>query len=93
MNPSPPLTKMEMIERSMRCFVWGLWGLLPIVGVPMALVSLHNYKRVKDNQGAMWNPAERYLFWGALFARIGLWPIFVTTVMGLIVFLWSRLSG
>jgi hypothetical protein len=81
MKPQPPMGKIEMIERSMRCFVLGLWGLLPVIGIPMALMSLLQNRRVKLGQGAMWNPAERYLFWGALCARIGLWPILIIGVL------------
>jgi hypothetical protein len=72
-----PLTKVEMIERSMSCFTLGLFGLLPVIGIPMAVMSLAQYRRVKLGRGAMWNPAQRYLFWGGLCARLGLWPILI----------------
>jgi len=72
MKPREPLTKIEMIERSLRCFTLGLFGLLPIIGIPMALWSVAEYRRVINGQGAMWNPAHRYLFWGGLCARMGL---------------------
>ncbi len=81
MKSYPLLTKIEMIERSMRCFVLGLFSLLPVIGIPMALVSLSNYRRVKRGQGTQWNPAQRYLFWGALCARMGLWPICIFAVL------------
>jgi hypothetical protein len=87
MKSQPPLTKIEMIERSMRCYVLGLLGLLPIIGVPMAVMSLNHYQRVKQGQGAMWNPAQRYLFWGCLCARLGLWPILIIgALVGLMAF-------
>ncbi len=66
------MNKIELIECSLRCFAYGLIGLLPVIGIPMALRSVAEYRRVKRNGGEMWNPADRYLFWGALCARMGL---------------------
>jgi hypothetical protein len=72
MKARPPLTKIEMIERSMRCFERGLPGLIPVIGIPMAVMALVQYRRVKLGQGAMWNPAQRYWFWGGVCARMGI---------------------
>jgi hypothetical protein len=80
MKPHPPLTKIEMIERSMSCFELGLLGLIPLIGIPMAVMSLVQYRRVKLGQGALWNPAERYLFWGGQCAFVGLLPILIIVV-------------
>ena len=52
----------ELIEGSLRCFAYGLIGLLPVIGIPMAVFSAFQYSRVKRGQGEMWNPAQRYLF-------------------------------
>jgi hypothetical protein len=65
------MTKIEMIECSLRCFVYGLLGLVPILGIPMAVRSAALYRRVKRGRGEMWNPAHRYLFWGGVCARMG----------------------
>jgi hypothetical protein len=81
MKARPPLTKIEMIERSMRCFVLGLFGLLPVIGIPMALMALRESSRVKFGQGAMWNPANRYRVWGGFCAGIALGPISVTLLI------------
>ena len=81
----PPLTKVEMIERSLSCFRLGLVGLIPLIGVPFAVRSLQHAHRVKHGQGAVWNPAQRYLFWGALCARMGLWPILILSVLWVLV--------
>ncbi|MGA3179942.1 MAG: hypothetical protein ABSF38_06330 [Verrucomicrobiota bacterium] len=72
MNSAPLLSQKEMIERSLRCFVFGLLGLLPLIGIPMALYSRAQYRRVKRGQGGRWNPAHRYVFWGGVCARMGL---------------------
>jgi hypothetical protein len=82
MKPRPTLTKMEMIECSLRCFMWGLPGLLPVIGVPMAVRALLQYRRVKFGQGDMWNPAHCYLFWGGVCARFGLiLPLLLVTAI------------
>jgi hypothetical protein len=81
MNSSASMAKIEMIERSMSCFMLGLFALLPVIGIPMAVMALAQYRRVKLGQGAMWNPAHRYLFWGVLCARLGLWPIVIAAVL------------
>jgi hypothetical protein len=73
----PPLTKVEMIERSMSCFYWGLLGLLPLIGLPMAIRALLHYHRVKSSQAGVWNPAQRYLRWGGTCARLGIWVFLV----------------
>ena len=72
-----PLTKVEMIERSMRCFQLGLLGLLPVIGIPMAVRALRLHYRVKHSQTGEWNPAQRYLRWGGICARLGLWVFLV----------------
>ena len=72
MKAAPPMPKIEMIERSLRCFEFGLLGLLPVIGIPMAILSAAQYRRVKRGQGDAWNPAHRYLFWGGVCGRMGL---------------------
>jgi hypothetical protein len=72
MKPAQPMTRTEIIERSLRCFVLGLIGLLPVIGIPTAILSGLEYRRVTRGQGDAWNPAHRYLFWGGFCARMGL---------------------
>jgi hypothetical protein len=72
MKAGAPMTKIEIIEGSLRCFAYGLIGLLPGIGIPMAVLSAFQYSRVRRGQGEMWNPAHRYLFWGGVCARMSL---------------------
>lgn len=65
------MDKIELIERSMRAFYFGLPGLLPVLGTPFAIIALVINARLKRRAGAQWNPAQRYLFWGMVCARIG----------------------
>jgi hypothetical protein len=68
---APPSIRIEMIRRSMRCFVLGLFGLLPIIGLPFAVMVLVENWRLKSRFGAAWNPAGRYLRMGCLCASWG----------------------
>jgi hypothetical protein len=43
-----------------------------VIGIPFAIVALKNYSRVKKGGSAFWNPAERYLRWGGICARLTL---------------------
>ncbi|MDB6056554.1 MAG: hypothetical protein JWO95_398 [Verrucomicrobiales bacterium] len=70
MSPKP--IKVLMIERSLRCFYCGVMGLIPVLGVPLAIWSMQQYWRVKRDTKGMWNPAETYLKWGLRSARISL---------------------
>lgn len=79
-----------MIDSSLRCFWLGLFGgLLPIIGVPMAMRALVYSRRVKRGQGGMWNPAGRYRFWGSIMARIGLWGVTIVVALAILVKLYS----
>ena len=72
MSAKPPFDKVQLIERSLRCFAFGLVGLLPVIGVPFAFIAVSNYLQVKRRKGSIWNPAERYLGIGSLCATAGL---------------------
>ena len=84
------MTRIEIIERSMRCFRLGLIGLLPVIGIPMAATALAQGRRVKFDQGAMWNPAERYLIWAS---RCVLIAIFLNGIIALFICIAAFLPG
>jgi uncharacterized membrane protein len=69
------MSKIEMIERSIKCFELGLWSLLPLIGIPFAVRAFAQARRVKSGQGAMWNPAERYLAAGT---QLAAWALALT---------------
>jgi hypothetical protein len=85
MKTAQPMTKVEMIERSLRCFGYGLIALLPVVGLPLAVLAIGQYLRVKRGQGDMWNPAQRYLFWGGLCGRMSLAFYFIIPVVLIVI--------
>ena len=80
------MDKIEVIQRSLRCFTMGLIGLLPALGIPFAAIALSNYFRVKRIAGAQWNPAQQYLTWGLVTALCGLFlTVVVVFVVGIII--------
>lgn len=71
-NGPTPMDKIELIERSMRAFCFGLAGIVPFLGTPFAIAAALNHQQIKSRNGSQWNPAQRYLFWGMVCARIGI---------------------
>lgn len=72
MNAPPPLPKSLMIERSLRCFVLGLFGLVPLLGLPCAIRAALESWRVQRHHRGLWNAAQPYLAVGNVLALIGL---------------------
>ena len=81
MKPRPPLTRVQAIQRSLRCFVLGLVGLLPVVGFPFAVAALFEYRRVRSGSGAVWNPASGYLRAGLIAAALSLLATLLLTLV------------
>jgi hypothetical protein len=84
MNSGATLDKIEVIQRSMRCFICGLIALLPVIGLPFAVVAIGDFLRVNWDKGATWNPAQRYLRTGLVCAVAGL---LLATLLGAVIFI------
>lgn len=84
----PTMDKVEVIQRSLRCFTTGLLGLLPLLGIPFAIVALVNYFKIRRGFGTQWNPARQYLTWGITAALGGtfLTVVIMVVMVGIIVF-------
>ena len=80
-NPAS-MDKIEVIQRSLRCFTLGLIGIVPLLGVPFALFALDNFRQVRRGLGTQWNPAQTYLRWGLATAISGL---FLTVILTFVV--------
>jgi hypothetical protein len=82
------MDKVEVIQRSLRCFTLGLIGLLPGLGIPFAVVALALYLQVRREIGSHWNPAQKYLTWGLATALCGLFlTVVIAGVIGSIIVL------
>jgi hypothetical protein len=63
--------KIAMLKNSMRCFVLGLLGLLPVIGLPFAVAALWLAGRARVAEKQSWNAARPYRIWGAVCAAAG----------------------
>ena len=76
--------KIQMLNGSMKCFVFGLLGLLPVIGFPFALAALwiSGQARVKEKQ--FWNAARPYRILGVVCAAVG--TVFWFIILSLIIY-------
>lgn len=68
---SQPGEKIHLIESSLRCFIFGLVGLVPVLGLPFVLFAFAAFLKVIAANSRMWNPARYYLFAGLGLASAG----------------------
>lgn len=64
--------RIELVERSLRCFVFGLIGLVPVLGLPFGIAAIVKSVRLKRRSGERWNPAQSYAKGGSLCATLGI---------------------
>lgn len=62
-EPSVSIDSVRLIRRCMRCFVFGAIGLLPIVGVGLALQALQLRRLVSSELQEPWVHPRIYWFW------------------------------
>jgi hypothetical protein len=75
--------KIQMIKSSIKCFAFGLLGLLPIIGLPFALAALWISGRVRVKEKQFWNAARHYRIWGVVCAAAGtiLWGFILMLII------------
>lgn len=66
-----PAERIHLIERSLRCFVYGLLSLIPFVGLGFAALTIRLHFKTWAEAGNRWNPARRYLTAGFCLAWLG----------------------
>jgi len=78
-----PAAKINMIKGSIRCLIFGLLGLLPIIGLPFALAALWIAGRVRVKEKQFWNAARPYRIWGVACAALGavVWSVVDTLLI------------
>jgi len=85
--------KIQMLKSSMQCFMFGLLGLIPLIGLPFALSALWISGRVRVKEKQFWNAAQPYRISGAICAAVGtvLWTGILAIVVGrVLMFAWSN---
>jgi hypothetical protein len=75
--------KIKMLKGSLRCFVFGLLGLIPVIGLPFALAALWISGRVRGKEKLFWNAARPYRIWGVVCAAAG--TILWTGILAIVV--------
>ncbi|MGB7746966.1 MAG: hypothetical protein WBN75_06740 [Verrucomicrobiia bacterium] len=75
--------KIQMLRSSIQCFVCGLLGLLPAIGLPFALAALVISAKVRARQKQNWNAAQPYQVWGVVCAAAGtiFWGFILTIII------------
>jgi hypothetical protein len=66
-----PAQKVSILEGSLRCFVLGLFSLIPLIGAGFAIAAMCEYRRVWRERAHEWNPAQVYVCWGQGLACFG----------------------
>jgi hypothetical protein len=64
-------TKIQMLKSSLRCFMFGLLGLIPLLGLPFAFAALWISGRIRVKEKLFWNAARPYRIWGVVCAAVG----------------------
>ena len=78
------IAKIKMMKSSIRCLIFGLLGLLPVIGLPFALAALWISGRVRVQERHFWNAAKPYRVIGAVCAGVGtvVWAGILIFVVG-----------
>ena len=82
--------KIQMLQSSLRCFVYGLLGLLPVIGLPFAFAALWISGRVRAREKLFWNAARPYRIRGVIYAAVGM--VFWTGVLIFIIARWRTIG-
>jgi hypothetical protein len=75
--------KVRMLKSSLRCSVYGLLGLLPVIGLPFAIATLWISGRVRVREKLFWNASRPYRIWGIVCAAGGtiFWGFILTIII------------
>jgi hypothetical protein len=87
-----PAAKIKMMKGSIRCLIFGLLALLPVIGLPFGLAALWISGRVRVKEKQFWNAARPYRICGAACAAVGtiLWAGILVFVIGnALIFAWG----
>jgi len=60
-SDSPLGRRIAAVRSSLRCFVYSLIGLVPLIGIPFAVAAIVQSRQVQKAGRVGWNPADHYL--------------------------------
>jgi hypothetical protein len=86
-----PAAKIKMMKGSIRCLIFGVLALIPMIGLPFGLAALWISGRIRVTEKQFWNAARPYRIWGVICAAMGtiLWAGIITIAIGqAMIFFW-----
>lgn len=66
------MDRITAIQKSLTTFVWGIFGMVPVLGLVPAIRALVLGRAVRLRYRDEWNPAARYLRAGVVLAVLGI---------------------
>lgn len=66
MDEKDPMVTVRLAERSLRGFVIGLLGWVPLFGLPLAGIGIWIGLRIQAESRGRWNPGRQYAFGGLI---------------------------
>lgn len=66
------MDRVVLIQRSLRAFACGAFGLIPFLGLVPAVYAISFWLRVRNQSRDEWNPAATYLNWAAVLGVLGI---------------------
>ena len=85
------MNRTTAIEKSLSAFVNGIFGFIPVLGCVPAIYALVCWREVQNQYGKEWNPAARYLSWGARLGAFGLLGTALIALLAALTFWWHVL--
>ncbi|HEX9046972.1 MAG TPA: hypothetical protein VF988_08080 [Verrucomicrobiae bacterium] len=81
-NPVLAAAKLKMMRESVKCLIYGLMALLPVLGAPFGLAALWFAGRARVQERRFWNAAKPYRIIGTVCAVVGLigWFLLIATI-------------
>lgn len=75
------MDRISAIEKSLTCFVYGIVGLIPVIGLFPAVHALWCCGKVRAGYGTQWNPASSYLKGGMVLGLLGVLSSAITILV------------
>jgi hypothetical protein len=79
-----PADKIKMMKGSIRCLIFGVLALVPVIGLAFGLAALWLSGLVRQDEKQFWNAARPYRVLGVTCAAVGtiLWGSLLVFVVG-----------
>jgi hypothetical protein len=95
-NSNSPLgQRIAAVTSSLRCFVYSLIGLVPLIGIPFAVAAIVKSRQMQKASSPDWNPADRYLSASRRLAPVSFLTsvIFLVLVVFVLPAMWQDLGA